>query len=29
VQRFRLDEAADAYDALHADELEGRAVVVP
>jgi propanol-preferring alcohol dehydrogenase len=29
VQRFRLDEAADAYDALHAGELEGRAVVVP
>ena len=29
VHRFRLDEAADAYEALHAGDLEGRAVVVP
>jgi propanol-preferring alcohol dehydrogenase len=29
VHRFGLDEAADAYDALDAGELEGRTVVVP
>jgi alcohol dehydrogenase, propanol-preferring len=29
VQRFGLDEAINAYDALGAGELEGRAVVVP
>ncbi len=29
VHRFGLDEAVDAYDALRAGELEGRAVIVP
>jgi alcohol dehydrogenase, propanol-preferring len=29
VQRFGLDAAGDAYDALGAGELEGRAVIVP
>jgi alcohol dehydrogenase, propanol-preferring len=29
VQRFALDEAADAYDALKAGTVEGRAVIVP
>jgi alcohol dehydrogenase, propanol-preferring len=29
VQRFGLDEAAAAYDALRGGALEGRAVVVP
>ena len=29
VQRFALDAAGDAYDALGAGELEGRAVIVP
>jgi propanol-preferring alcohol dehydrogenase len=29
VQRFGLDAAGAAYDALGAGELEGRAVIVP
>jgi alcohol dehydrogenase, propanol-preferring len=29
TQRFGLDQAMDAYDALDAGELEGRAVIVP
>jgi propanol-preferring alcohol dehydrogenase len=29
IQRFGLDEATDAYDALSAGQLEGRAVIVP
>jgi propanol-preferring alcohol dehydrogenase len=29
IQRFGLDAAGDAYDALGAGELEGRAVIVP
>ena len=29
VQRFGLDTAGDAYDALAAGTLEGRAVIVP
>ncbi|HET6687117.1 MAG TPA: zinc-binding dehydrogenase [Jiangellaceae bacterium] len=29
TQRFGLDQAIDAYDALDAGELEGRAVIVP
>jgi propanol-preferring alcohol dehydrogenase len=29
VQRFELDHVADAYDALHAGKVLGRAVVVP
>jgi propanol-preferring alcohol dehydrogenase len=29
VQRFGLDDAAAAYEALHAGQLEGRAVIVP
>ncbi|MGH9230370.1 MAG: hypothetical protein ACRD07_16885 [Acidimicrobiales bacterium] len=29
IQGFGLDEATDAYDALSAGQLQGRAVIVP
>jgi propanol-preferring alcohol dehydrogenase len=29
IEQFGLDEATEAYDALSAGELEGRAVIVP
>ena len=29
IQRFGLDDATKAYDALSAGQLEGRAVIVP